>query len=275
MKESKITAKLEHSIANEGMLFLDHKLIKAKEECMQLEHEYRQLESDIEVMESKLDSVKERIDLLSSQMEIVKGRMLAKISQTNKFSEDPFVNDFIRASYFSLRNTWHNHNPLFKNFQYVNLTETELQASNRHQLITIKCPHIPNELKNTKVIWSVRDNFKNHIKTDVVFPNIHSVIPSNENSKLYPNVSPENFYPSFKPVSLTIDFPTVYYLVRIDFDGIDVWLNQDYLNTALICIGGAFNLYVRDTLGALTMENESTSIVLMPVKYSTPVRRKF
>jgi hypothetical protein len=203
------------------------------------------------------------------QMKAVKTKMLEKkIYEINKFTDDPFVNDFIKASYFSFKADDNGRHQ----FQYINITETELQASETHRLIIIKCPHIQAELKNTKIKWDVRENFKDHVKTGVEFPDVHRVIPSKEGAKAYSGIKPENFYSLFKPSPFKFnpDNNDVE-CVKIDFDSVRIGLNKEYLDTALMVLDGEFDLYVRGWLEPLTFESKDITIVLLPIRYSDRV----
>lgn len=239
------------------MLALDNELTRLGKEHKKLANEYDQLESEISDLLSDQGDIEARMDRIELQMKTIKAKMTEKkIYEINKFTDDPFTNDFIRASYFALKED-DGHR---QHFQYINITDTELQACDTHRLIIIKCPHIPDELKNTKIMWDVRESFKDHIETEVEFPDVHKVIPVKDNAKLFPGVNPKDFYSTFKPA------PHNDHCVIIDFDGMVIGVNKEYLDTALMVLDGEFDLYVRDGLQPLTLEGDDITVILMPVR---------
>lgn len=239
------------------MLFLDNKLTMLSKEYQKLDDEYSQLESEIEDLQSELDAVESKMSHVENQIKQVKAKLLEKkIHEINVFTDDPFVNDFIRASYFALKHADGGR----QHFQYINITETELQATDSHRLIIIKCPHIPGELKNTKIKWGVRDNFNDHIVADVNYPDVYSAVPSKENARVYPKVNPKDFYSAFKPA------PHGHCCVKIDFGGMEIGLNREYLDTALMVMDGEFDLYIRGDTQPLTFEGKDITVILMPVR---------
>jgi hypothetical protein len=56
--------------------------------------------------------------------------------------------------------------------------------------------------------------------------------------------------------------------VKIDFNGVKIGLNKEYVDTALMVIGGEFDLYVRDKLQPLTIEGKDTTVILLPVRFA-------
>jgi hypothetical protein len=124
-------------------------------------------------------------------------------------------------------------------------------------------------LKNTKIRWDIRGNFKGHTTTDVNFPNVHGVVPTKEGAKLYSGVKPETFYDTFKPVPLMAYRGDKVECVKIDFGyGVKIGLNKEYLDIGLMCLGGEFDLYVRGPLQPLTLESKDTTVLLLPVRHS-------
>jgi hypothetical protein len=245
------------------MLFLDTELTRLSQLYQKLGGRYSEVESDMYGLQDELDDIESSMDRIVAQIETVKEKLLQKkMSDINVFTDDKFTNDFIRASYFAAKGE---NRP---GFQCINITDSELQASDTHRLIIVKCPCIPDELKNTKIKWDVRDNFKDHIKTDVEFPNVNAVIPSKEGATLYPGANPENFYTLFNPKPLTFSHNNSVECVKINFGGVNIGLNKEYLDTALMCIGGEFDLYVRGQLEALTLESKDTTVLLLPVRHT-------
>lgn len=239
------------------MLALDNELIRLGKEYKKLTNEHDQLESEISDLLLDQGDIEARMDRIEAQMDMIKKKMTEKkIYEINKLTDDPFTNDFIRASYFALKED-DGHR---QHFQYINITETELQACDTHRLVIIKCPHIPDELKNTKIRWDVREDFKEHIETDVEFPDVHKVIPPKDNAKLFPGVNPKDFYSTFKPA------PHNDHCVIIDFDGVDIGINKEYLDEALMVLAGEFDLYIRGELEPLTLEGKDITVILLPVR---------
>lgn len=243
------------------MLFLDTELTRLSQKYQNMEDRYSQVESEINGLQDEMDDLENDMNRIEAQIKTVKEKLLQKkMSDINLFTDDRFTNDFIRVSYFAAKSEDR------VTFQYINITDSELQASDTHRLIIVKCPCIPDELKNTKIKWDVRDNFKDHIETDVKFPDVNAVMPKKEGATLYPGVNPENFYNLFNPklpmLSNSVE------CVKINFGGVNIGLNKEYLDTALMCIGGEFGLYVRGQLEALTLESKDTTVLLLPVRHT-------
>lgn len=247
------------------MLFLDTKLTKLNQEYQKLDSRYDEVSSEIDSLQSELNDLEGDMERLEAQIKNVKEKLLTqKISDINVFTDDKFTNDFIRASYFAAKCDER------IAFQYINITDSELQASDTHRLIVIRCPCIPKELKNTKIKWDIRENFKDHTETDIDFPNVEKVIPGNEGAALYPGVKPENFYSIFNLKPL-IEYPNRdIECIKIDFNDVKIGLNKEYLDTALMCLGGEFDLYVRGKLEPLTFEGRNTTVILLPVRHMDP-----
>lgn len=252
------------------MITIDAKLIRMGQEylklndrCLVIESEIYSLQNEIDELQSELDKLEKDKDYLKNQIEITKKDFFSlKVSSINAFSNDKFTNCFIRSSYFTDKTKTKD-----ETFQYVNITDNTLQASDRHKLIIVKCACIPDDIKNTQIKWYVRDNFKEHAKTEIEFPNVYNVLPPQKSSVLFPGVKPEEFYSIFKPKPI-MDFTVLGPFLKFDFDGIKIFFNKEYVDTALVCIGGMFNLYVRDSLEPITLESDDATILLLPLRYS-------
>lgn len=245
------------------MLDLDAKLIKFTQEyrssyerCTEKESEIEKLQEQMIALNSDVEDIEMYMISILKEIKTIKKRLLE--GNVCAFSNDQFINDFIRASYFC---NIEGERPVF---QYVNITENQLQASDTHRLIVIKCPCIPDELKNSKIMLNVRDNFKDHINTDIEYPNIDAVIPQKEGYDLFTGVSSNNFYKLFNTQSKPLLHDNGV-MVNVDFAGVKICFNKDYLDTALLFMGGNFDLYVKGALDPLIIENKDTMIVVCPM----------
>jgi DNA repair exonuclease SbcCD ATPase subunit len=154
---------------------LDKKILKLTKEHRELSSAYDQVCEEIEELEYRQESLESRMDGIEEEIKDLKERMLiTKIQQLDIKTDDPFLKDFITASYFCIRSD-ESTRPILCN---VNITENELQACDGYRAIIIRNSDIPISLKNTKVKWDVRDNFEQHINSeDGEYMNLKSAYP--------------------------------------------------------------------------------------------------
>lgn len=238
------------------MLKLDADLINCIRLIKHHNERHTSLAEQLIEMRSELYDIECKIDCTMKKIEDITNEILD--SNSCIFNKDPFINDFIRASFFASRDV-----DRYK-FQFVNITDSYIQATNAHMLISIKCPFIPHELKNTKILWDVRYNFKGHINTSVEFPDFNDGLPKRDNYVLFGGINPANFYNLFD-TEIT-EIYTDKKEADIDFAGVKLMLNKKYLDTALLCIGNDFDLYIRGPFDPLIMESKDTLIAICPMR---------
>ena len=129
-----------------GRLQLDSQLIQLNDRYRKLERRFDFLEEEIETLQDEKDSLETEISIIEGQIKSVKIELLdLKCRDINKFTDDKFTNDFIAASYFAVKDEW-----CRRLFQFVNITDTELMASDTHTGVIIKCDCIPRRCEELK-----------------------------------------------------------------------------------------------------------------------------
>jgi vacuolar-type H+-ATPase subunit I/STV1 len=240
---------------------LDKKLLELQHKHNQLNSRYAEIEGEIEHLESKKFELEAEINKIELQIEAIKEQLLEiEMNKINAFIDDQFTNDFIRASYFALRNE-ETTRPVLK---HVNITEFELMATDLYRGIIIRCSCIPTELKNSKIKWDVREDFAANINRDLGnFPDLKAVIDeTKKNSKIiFRDVEPNEFYSKFEPA----DHPRALRLRYSDENDL-ITLNKYYLDISLKCLEGqTFYVYITDRNSPIVMESDDTSIIIMPM----------
>lgn len=118
-----------------GCLELDARLIELTTEYHRKNNKYAELEEEIWELESDRDKLGFNIDILEREIEKTRELLLKnKTEQLNVFTDDPFTNDFIKASYFADKSNDCNQSL----FQYIHITDSLLVASDQRRLIVIK-----------------------------------------------------------------------------------------------------------------------------------------
>jgi hypothetical protein len=184
-----------------------------------------------------------------------------KIKELDIKTEEPFLKDFIIASYFCNRNE--DSRP---ELNYVNITNNELQAVDGMKAIIIRNSSIPDSLKNTKIKWDVRENFENNNGEYIEsFIEIHKVFPpKNEYTFAIGEISVEDFYKKLKVNSYSNE--PYLEIVTIETDW-KIGVNKEYLDTALLAFKGEkFSLKSISAVSPLLLENERKSVLVLPVR---------
>lgn len=236
----------------ESMLDLDEKLVDLTGDYHSDKNQYEKLRCEINEMLCK----KHAMDYNIANKKRLIGATLDQILNSDDFifSRDKFTDMFIRVSYFCLRDE------NFSEFNYINITETQLQASNKHMLVKMTCAYIPDDVKNSKIFWNVRDWFSKHATMAVDYPNFDAVIPSVDNYQQFPGVSRGSFRNLFKCHEHNGN------IITVNFAGVELAFNKEYLTTCLFVMGRkTFNLYVKGSNDLLMLQNSDTTIVLGPL----------
>lgn len=236
-----------------SMYDMDENLIKLSQNCYFYEEQYKDLSREIDDLLSEKVTMEYKVTDTQMLLRATIDKMLD--SDTFVFSREKFIDMFIKASYFCIRNN------RLSEFSFVHITETQLQASNKKMLITTKCSCIPGAVKNKKIFWNVRDLFEDHAARDIECPNFDAVIPSVDNYHLFPRITRANFRYHFDCHVRNNN------MITVNFAGIEPTYNKEYLSTCLWAMGcDSFDVYVKGVCDPLLMRNSDTTILLMPLK---------
>lgn len=248
-------------------LELDIKLTTLTKKYQDLNEKYEEIESEIDDLQGDLSIVESKMDEVEDQINTVKKELLnRKVEDLNIVTDNSFINDFVKASYFCDKMS----DGIRPTFECVNITENELMGCDGYRAIVIRNAEIPDNLKSTKIEWSVRNDFEQHIEKELgEYVNISKIIKEIKDSIKYTikNVTSELFDESLdaKVVNENYRGETV---TRLTYRDLDVFLNKEYLDTALLCLNGQeFDVSLTDPLGPVLFENDKFSIIALPLRY--------
>jgi DNA polymerase III sliding clamp (beta) subunit (PCNA family) len=200
------------------------------------------------------------MDRIETEMTDIKKKMQTeKVKSLDIETTDSFTLDFIKASYFTAQD--YDERPML---QHVNITENEIQAIDGYRKITIENDEIPEELKNTKIMWDVRENFKDHIsKIEGKYPDTSSVEPKKEDIKYtLENVTSENFYDHFTIKNLK---ESRQHTVVLTYKGFIIAFNKEFLDMALTTLKEEiFTVYFTNNVTPVILESERIKVLVLP-----------
>lgn len=153
---------------------IDLKLIDLRKRLDENIEEYTDIEQEIDDLACQTSNLEDdrrtletEYSILTKQIKNLETELIEakSIELDNTMTGDEFRNCFIKCSFFCRKYEGFNENhddPL----RYVKIKENELRALDGCRGIIIRCNDIPDELRNTYIKWSTRDNFKDHIKKE-------------------------------------------------------------------------------------------------------------
>lgn len=240
---------------------LDQQRIELTNKRSHLYSKYRQINSEIRELERERDSISNEIDDLDSAIDKVEEQI--RTSVLYGFSDDKFTNDFIKASYFTLKED----DPR-DYFECVHITGDELMATDSYSGIIIKCDVIPEQLKNSFIRWDVRACFKQNKRViNGEYPDLKGVIQKAKDThkKVMEDIKATDFYTVVEMQPFPNDGEKE--LVEIQFAEFKAILNKRYLDEALICFSGEFfSIYVKDEKSPILLESNNISVVVVPLR---------
>lgn len=244
-------------------LQLDSQLIQLNNEYIKLDKRFAFLEEEIESLEDEKDSLESEMSSLEGQIKRIKTQLLdLKIQDINVFTDDKFTNDFIVASYLAMKDDERR-----GQFQYINITDIELMATDGYKGIIIKCDCIPDDVKNSKIKWDVRSNFAENINHELgEFPDLKSIIEGarSTHKKAPTSLTAKEFYETFEALEPEDHGVTI---IKLKIADIKIAFNKEFLDTALMCMGEeSFDVYVGGHLNPVLLESGSRSIVVLPIR---------
>lgn len=241
-------------------LELDEKLIELTKARNNLSSQYDALQEQIDDLEYEKDGINRKMDTVELRISDIKKKLLqSKVENINKFTNNTFVNDFIRASYFAAKE-----GDLPSQYYYINITETELIACDSGKMaVFIKSDYIPDNLKNTKIKWDARDNFEEHIDTNIRAIDIKRLLEVTAETKvIVRGCTVEMFsilvqaYPSEK-----LD-----YAVNLSTAKACILVNKEYLDTALMAMQDeVFEICTKGGITPIVFRGAKTTAMIMPM----------
>ncbi len=221
---------------------------KLSGECESLESEICGLQIELGDIESRREEVEDKIATLK------KGLIIASVD--DKPTGEPFCDLFIKASQFADRYADNG-----RIFGYVNTTESELIATDASRLVIIRCD-IPKGLERKSLKWSVREDFLNKTEQVDSLPDCKGLV--SEIRKTH-----EKAMVGVKATEFNEKLGVIYHsgYLRLNINGIIVFVNEGYIKTALHCLGDEpFNIYAKELLQPILLESKTMSAVVVPVR---------
>ena len=246
---------------------LDAKLIELQKSRAPIEREVERLEVEIEFLEDeKTDSENKLIDIDNQIKSIKKKFYEDKIKRLDVFTDDQFTNDFIRASYFSNRDSEDGS----MSFNYVNVADSEIVACTGFMLIKINSDYIPDNLKNTRIKWDTRSDFEQHINHEVKsIPSYKKILGEAEKTHrlVAEKVKASDFWQVVKDVAHTPETMYMCAMVKFKIGGLNITFNEEYLKTGLMGMGDEeFAVYAHTDIAPMILQGIRTTVVLLPMR---------
>lgn len=221
--------------------------------------EIEDLQNEIEALESEQSDIEDSMEKIKERIAQIKNNRLTKnIWDLNIETDDAFIQDFIKASYFTEKT---NERPVLNT---VNITDYEMQAADGYRGIIIKNNDIPKELQSHKFNWDIRENFKNNIsdKDEEKFIDLQSIMPK-ENDARYAafNINPENFYETFKITKYDEK------VVLLHYKGLEIACRKEYIDDSLfVLMGETFSVYFYNDKSPIFLKTDRLQIMLLPIR---------
>lgn len=241
-------------------------LIKEQQErYKELDYEYGECDEEIENLQDKKEIISNEMDNLEDNIGRLSKLLTNTIMQERLRSVtdiEDFKSDFVKTSIFCDKKF---KRPLL---EHVNITENELQAVDGYRAIVITNNNIPEELKNTKIHWTISENFKENISDiKLEFLDIERIIPKKENAKYkIENISIDNFNSIFK-VEKEEHSTFITDLVKLSYKDLKIAFQEQYLKEAFMVLGDTtFDIYFFNSVKPILIENKRIKIVLLPVR---------
>ncbi|AFK94259.1 MULTISPECIES: hypothetical protein [Thermoanaerobacterium] len=227
------------------------KLLTNKAE--KLEREHSELEEQIYDLEIEKNDIESELDEINHKINIIR----QNINDFVNNNTDPFVMDFIKASFFCEQR-------YETGLSYLKITNNEIIACDGYRAIAVKNNDIPNNLKNTFIKWNVRTSFAEKTERDMRYPNIDiKQIAKNvmENYIYKIRTDSNGFYKVFN-----IEYTSsndVNIMILNDY----IALNQKYLEIALNTFDKLenFDVYIVNKLREILLINNRISIIILPI----------
>ena len=227
-----------------------------------LEYEYNCCYKEIEKIENKKEFISDEMENIESNIKKLNNSLLNSLIQNCSDNED-FLSDFIKASLFC--NKKELNQPLL---EHVNITENEFQATDGYKLIIIRNNNIPEELKNTKIHWSISENFKENIgNIKLEFLDIEKILPKKENAKYkIENIHTNNFNTIF---AIKRQKYASFDLVFLSYKNFKIAFQKKYLKDVLTILKDTiFNVYMFNSEQPILIESDRMQIILAPVRHN-------
>ena len=220
--------------------------------------EYGKLEDEIESLEDDRDFLNKEICNLEIKIKDATERLVSKGQL--KFSDNPFLDDFVKASLFAERRD----KVMRSIFEHVAINDSHLLASNRFTFVAIKNDHIPEALKNTAIRWDVRQDFEENIAIiDSSFPETDVIIEDAKTGTHRGKFNAWEFYSQFA-CDVVKDEYGLYMVVK--FPDRNIKFNKNYFDQALLLFGDSeMDFYTRDDESPVLMESEKITVVMAPM----------
>lgn len=241
---------------------LDKRIIELQKQYVKLGGRYDFLTEEIEDLETERENIGSKMELIEDELKTLKDRLInEKTEKLNIETADPFVRDFITASYFC------NKYPERPVLSCVNVTNNEIQAVDGYKAIIIKNSNIPEELKGKLIKWEARENFKDHILKSPHgdFIELDKVYPKHEDCTFkLENLTTNEFYDK-----LNVKFRENYYggTIMTMNTNVTIGINKEYLEMALLPFKDeTFNMYSGSPVEPIIFENEHKSVLVLPIR---------
>ena len=245
---------------------LDAKLIELQESRAPIEREIERLGVEIEFLEDEKNDSENKLIEIDNQIKSIKKKIHEdKVKSLDVFTDDQFTNDFIRASYFCSRED--GDRPIYN---FVNLTDSEIIATNCFILIKINSNCIPENLKNTRIKWDVRKDFEQHINREVKpIPNYGKILGEAEKTHrlVAEKMKASDFWNVARDITHTPETKYMCAMVHFKIGNLSITFNKEYLNTGLMGMGDEeFTVYAHANITPMILQGTRTTVIALPMK---------
>ena len=246
---------------------LDAKLIELQKSRVPAKNKLSRIEAEMEDLEYDKCEAENELETIDRQIKNISKKIFeAKVKSIDVVTDDQFTNDFIRASYFSNRDSEDGS----ISFSYVNIADSEIVACTGFMLIKINSDCIPENLKNTRISWDTRTNFEQHINRDVKeIPSYKKILGEAEKTHrlVAEKMKASDFWQAVKDVTHTPETRYRCAMVNFKIGDLNITFNEEYLKTGLMGIGDEeFTIYAYNPITPMILQGTRTTVVLMPIR---------
>lgn len=247
------------------------KLLKLEQELNQMKRNYEEMDTRYDILATNIEELETEKDCLGEEMndlEVMietaeKELQQLRFENLNVFTDDPFTNAFIQASYFADRSI----NTVRPVLACVHITHDELWALDGFKGIRIKCDDIPVALVGSNIKWDTRVDFINpkyHVEGE--YPKLLSLY-DDEYKYSMTDLTVDNFREKLKAEDKISSINDEIDLTHLCCDKLHIAFNIKYLTPALEALRGqTFTAYFNTSTSPMRLTSDKMDILVLPVR---------
>ncbi|WP_058953181.1 hypothetical protein [Clostridium tyrobutyricum] len=244
---------------SKNLIELDKQLIELNKKYYEYENFFERVECEIEDLKEERGALQRLISETNQKIKRNK-RLIYGLEGFKIDKKDDFLIKFIKASYFC------NHDDVCKSIDCVQIHDNYLLALDGYKAIIIRSNLIPDELKNKKIKWNVRENFKENIiedKREIIDPTELFDNSKTHKKYIFKDITKNDFLKRFTVGDIDEKYNNI---TIFKFNDMYIGINMEFIKKAFICIENKFDVYVSSPVKPIVFQNNDVSILILPIR---------